>query len=68
MPNRVLCPKCHGQRTTTCGACRGTGKKSTVGITVAKCKECDGIGQRRCNVCGGTGQVEPANLTSRPNR
>jgi DnaJ-class molecular chaperone len=61
MPNRILCPKCHGQRTTACVVCRGTGKKSIVGNTIAECKECGGTGQRRCDVCGGTGQVEPAN-------
>jgi hypothetical protein len=34
MPQRTLCPKCHGQRTTSCVACRGTGKNSIAGITI----------------------------------
>ena len=25
MPDKVLCPKCHGQRTTACPACNGSG-------------------------------------------
>ena len=59
MPNRVLCPKCHGQTRTACLACRGTGKWSIAGINNGKCKECNGSGQRRCDVCGGIGEVEP---------
>ena len=58
MPNRVLCPKCHGQRTVGCFACHGRGKGSTLGITVGTCKECDGSGQFRCDVCSGSGEVE----------
>jgi hypothetical protein len=46
MPTKTLCPKCHGQRTTSCVACRGTGKKSLVDITIGICKECNGTGQR----------------------
>src|SRR5262245_40885987 len=57
-PLKTLCPKCHGQRTTSCLACRGTGKKSIVGIPLGNCKECGGTGRRRCEVCGGTGEVE----------
>ncbi len=60
MPNRVLCPKCHGQRTSACLACRGTGKRSIAGINIGKCKECSGSGQRLCDVCSGSGEVEPA--------
>ena len=59
MPNKVLCPKCHGQRTSACLGCHGTGKWTLAGITIGKCKECDGGGQRRCDVCGGSGEVEP---------
>jgi len=59
MPNRVLCPKCHGQRTSACLACRGTGKRSIAGVKIGNCKECDGSGRRRCDVCGGIGEVEP---------
>ena len=61
MPQKLLCPKCHGQRTSSCPACNGTGKKSIVGIKIANCRECDGTGRRRCDICGGTGEVEPAN-------
>ena len=61
MPTKTLCPKCHGQRTTYCGDCRGTGKKSIAGITFGDCKTCGGTGRRRCDVCGGTGEVEPPN-------
>ena len=53
MPNKTLCPKCHGQRTTSCLACRGTGKRSIVGIPLGNCKACGGTGRRRCEVCGG---------------
>ena len=60
MPNRVLCPKCHGQRTSACLACRGTGQRSIAGINMGNCKECNGSGQRRCDVCGSSGEVEPA--------
>ncbi len=59
MPTKTLCPKCHGQRTTSCVACRGTGKKSRFGIPIGICKECNGTGQRRCDICGGVGEVEP---------
>ena len=58
MPNRFLCPKCRGQRTTCCSFCRGSGKRSIAGIAIGKCKECNGNGQRRCDVCGGTGEIE----------
>ena len=61
MPNRVLCPHCHGQRATSCLACTGTGKRSLAGSILGNCKECNGTGRRRCEVCGGTGEVEPAN-------
>jgi DnaJ-class molecular chaperone len=61
MPNRILCPKCHGQRATSCPACAGTGKRSPLGAILGDCKECNGTGRRRCEVCGGTGEVEPAN-------
>ena len=60
MPNRVLCPKCHGQRTSACLACRGTGQRLIASINMGNCKECNGSGQRRCDVCGGSGEVEPA--------
>jgi DnaJ-class molecular chaperone len=60
VPNKVLCPKCHGQRTITCLVCRGTGKRSIAGIAIGNCKECNGRGQRLCDVCGGSGEVEPA--------
>jgi hypothetical protein len=56
MPNRVLCPKCRGQRTTTCTVCGGSGKR----ITIGNCKQCNGTGRRRCDVCGGTGEIETA--------
>jgi transcription elongation factor Elf1 len=59
MPDKVLCPKCHGQRTSACLACNGTGKRMIAGITIGNCKKCDGVGQRRCDVCGGSGEVEP---------
>ena len=59
MPNRILCPKCRGQRTTLCDRCRGSGKRSVAGVTIGRCKECNGTGQRRCDVCGGTGEFEP---------
>ncbi len=59
MPNRVLCPKCHGQRTRACLACHGTGKRPIAGINIG-CNECNGSGQRRCDVCMGSGEVEPA--------
>jgi len=58
MPNRFLCPKCRGQRTTSCTLCGGSGKRSIAGITIGNCKECNGTGQRRCDVCGGTGEIE----------
>jgi hypothetical protein len=60
MPQRTLCSKCHGQRATFCLACRGTGKKSVVGIPLGSCSECGGTGRRRCDLCGGTGEVEPS--------
>jgi hypothetical protein len=58
MPNRFLCPKCRGQRTTCCTRCGGSGKRSIVGIKIGNCTECAGTGQRRCDVCGGTGAIE----------
>jgi hypothetical protein len=61
MPTKTLCPKCHGQRTTYCRVCRGTGKKSVAGISVGNCNTCGGSGRRRCDVCGGSGEVEPPN-------
>ena len=61
MPTRTLCPQCHGQRTTYCRVCRGTGKKSIAGISVGNCNTCGGTGRRRCDVCGGSGEVEPPN-------
>jgi DnaJ-class molecular chaperone len=60
MPNKVLCPKCHGQRTVSCGACHGSGKTSVAGITIGTCEECNGTGQRCCDVCGGSAEVERA--------
>jgi hypothetical protein len=58
MPSGFLCPKCHGQRTTGCLVCAGTGKRSFAGISIGACKECKGSGRQRCNVCGGSGEVE----------
>jgi DnaJ-class molecular chaperone len=58
IPNRFLCPKCHGQRMTCCSNCGGNGKRSIAGITIGNCKECNGAGQCRCDVCGGTGEIE----------
>jgi len=58
MPNRFLCPKCHGQRTISCTFCGGSGRRSIAGVTIGNCKECNGAGQRRCDVCGGTGEIE----------
>jgi transcription elongation factor Elf1 len=63
MPNRFLCPKCHGQRTTSCAVCGGTGKRSLAGIPIGVCKECKGSGNQRCDVCGGTGEIEAADRT-----
>jgi hypothetical protein len=37
---RKLCPKCHGQRTTSCL----TGKKAVVNIPIGNCEECGGTG------------------------
>ena len=61
MPTKILCPKCHGQRTTSCPACV-FGTRSVVGITMSTCKQCNGSGQRRCDVCGGAAEVEPDTL------
>jgi hypothetical protein len=37
MPDKVLCPKCHGQRTTACPACNGSGRRH--------CDVCGGSGE-----------------------
>src|SRR4029453_14619531 len=37
MPDMVLCPKCHGQRTSVCLACNGTGQR--------RCDVCGGSGE-----------------------
>ena len=37
MPDNVLCPKCHGQRTTACPACNGSGQ--------LRCDVCGGSGE-----------------------
>ena len=37
MPDIVLCPKCHGQRTSACLACNGTGQR--------RCDVCGGSGE-----------------------
>jgi hypothetical protein len=66
MPQKTLCPKCHGQRTTACLTCRGAGKRSVAGIPLGNCKECGGTGQHRCDVCGGAGEVEPLNSQREP--
>jgi len=42
MPDRVLCPKCHGQRTVFCPACRGNGKQLIAGVSSGDCSECNG--------------------------
>jgi hypothetical protein len=55
---RKLCPRCHGQRTTSCLECHGTGKKAVVNIPTGNCEECGGTGRRLCDVCGGAGEVE----------
>jgi DnaJ-class molecular chaperone len=44
MPNKTLCPKCHGQRTVSCLECHGSGKKSIMAIPFGDCKECGGTG------------------------
>ena len=58
MPNRYLCPKCHGQRATSCAVCGGTGKRSLAGIPIGVCKDCKGSGHQRCDICGGTGEID----------
>ena len=55
---RKLCAKCHGQRTISCPACHGTGKKTIANTSVSDCEECGRTGRRPCDVCGGTGEVE----------
>ena len=37
MPDKVLFPKCHGQRTTACPACNGSGQ--------LRCDVCGGSGE-----------------------
>ncbi len=60
MPDRVLCSKCHGQRTIVCAACHGSGKRSVAGVAIDNnCEQCRGSGQERCDVCGGIGETEP---------
>jgi|SRR6516162_1604604 DnaJ-class molecular chaperone len=59
MPDKVLCPKCHGQRTSACLACHGTGKRSIADLNIGSCEECNGSGRQRCDVCGGNGEIEP---------
>ena len=66
MPQKTLCPKCHGQRMTSCLACRGMGKKSAAGIPLGSCNECGGTGRHRCDVCGGAGEVEPRRSQGEP--
>ena len=56
---RKLCPRCHGQRTTSCLACHGTGKKTVENVQIGNCEECHGTGRRLCDICSGTGEVEP---------
>jgi DnaJ-class molecular chaperone len=58
MPNGFLCPKCHGQRTTSCAVCSGSGKRLLAGVSIGACKECNGSGRQRCDVCGGGGEIE----------
>src|SRR6266704_3245488 len=58
MPDRLLCPKCRGQRTTACSICGGSGKQSITGLTIGNCKECNGTGQHLCDVCAGSGEIE----------
>jgi DnaJ-class molecular chaperone len=58
MPYRFLCPRCHGQRTTACKLCGGSGKRLVAGMAVGKCKECNGTGQQRCDVCSGVGEID----------
>jgi DnaJ-class molecular chaperone len=58
MPNRFLCPKCRGQRTTSCAVCAGSGERSLTGAWLGRCKECNGTGRQRCNVCSGSGEIE----------
>lgn len=55
---RLLCPRCHGQGTTYCLECHGTGKKVTVTPPIGNCEECGGTGRRHCDVCNGTGGVD----------
>ena len=50
MPNRILCPKCRGQRMTCCTLCGGSGKRLIAGIAIGDCKECNGTSQCRCDV------------------
>ena len=37
MPDKVLCPECHGQRTTACPTCNGSGRRH--------CDVCGGSGE-----------------------
>jgi hypothetical protein len=55
---RKLCPKCHGQRTTGCSACHGTGRRMIANSPGDNCKQCGGTGRRLCDRCSGTGEVE----------
>jgi hypothetical protein len=68
MPNRLLCRKCHGQRTIFCALCGGSGKRFIAGVTMGNCKECNGTGQLRCDVCGGTGEIEAVQPRRSDNR
>ena len=66
MPDRLLCPKCRGQRTTACSVCSGSGKRSIAGLTIGNCKECSGAGQRLCDACGGSGEIEASDTGEDP--
>jgi hypothetical protein len=62
MPTKILCPKCHGQRTIACPVCGGAGGKCFAGVVIGICGQCHGSGQCRCDVCGGEAEVEPETL------
>ena len=52
-----ICPKCHGQGSTTCTICGGT-RGSGYGMFYMSCWWCGGDGSIDCADCGGTGEKE----------
>lgn len=63
--NMNVCITCKGQKTQSCDACKGRGRRGGIlGLFARRCAACAGDGTVLCSKCLGTGEAVDAKLRS----